>query len=111
MEHRFRHLLEQCQSGIAPNPKDFSTLDWEFHDLIIQRCQNTYIKSIMHTNTTNMKRYQYLSAEALNDVKESTLQHLNILSLLRERDPEALANALKLHLDWASSFLKSPDRH
>jgi len=106
MEARFRQLLDQCHSGVYPDPKVFSSLDWELHDLIVQRCQNNYIKSIMQTNTSNMKRYQYLSAEALNDIQESTMQHLNILALLRDRDPDALAQALQHHLAWAASFLR-----
>ena len=85
--------------------KVFSDLDWELHDLIVQRCQNNYIKSIMQTNTSNMKRYQYLSAEAFNDIEESTRQHLDILALLRSRDPDALAQSLQSHLEWAAAFL------
>lgn len=106
LERRFRQLLDECEPGISPDPKAFSALDWELHELIVERCQNNYIKTIMHNNTSNMKRYQYLSAEALNDIHESTLQHLNILSLLRNRDPDALADALHQHLEWAASFLK-----
>lgn len=106
MEARFRALLESCQAGVMPDPKQFSDLDWELHDLIVQRCQNSYIKTIMCNNTTNMKRYQLLSAEALNDIRESTQQHLNILTLLRSRDADALADALCCHLQWAAGCLK-----
>lgn len=109
LEARFQCLLHNCQAGVTPDPKVFSDLDWELHDLIVQRCQNNYIKSIMQTNTSNMKRYQYLSAEAFNDIQESTRQHLDILALLRSRDPEALAQTLQKHLEWAAAFLtRSP---
>ena len=57
-------------------------------------------------NTANMRRYQFLSVEALNDVRESCLQHLNILALLRARDIPALTQALRDHLSWAASLLK-----
>lgn len=108
LERQFRQALEECQRGTPPEPQRFSALDWELHELIVSRCQNRYIKTIMHNNMANMKRYQLLSVEALNDVRESTLQHLNILALLRSRDVEALLVTLRQHLEWAAGFLKYP---
>ena len=106
LEERFRQLLERTGSRDSePDPREFSELDWELHELIVERCQNNYIKSIMRNNTASMKCYQALSFEALHDLRESTLQHLNILSLLRQRDSEALTAALKQHLEWAAAFL------
>lgn len=105
LEHRFRKVLDDYSSGVAPDLRQFSALDWELHELLVDRCQNNYIKSIMTNNTSNMKRYQYLSAEALNDIRESTVQHLQILNLIRERNPDALADCLRKHLEWAAGFL------
>lgn len=106
LEARFRSLLDTAgDPGAAPDPKAFSELDWELHELIVERCENNYIKSIMRNNTENMKCYQTLSVEALHDIRESTLQHLHILDLLRRREDEALAAALREHLEWAAGFL------
>ena len=87
---------------------EFSQLDWELHELIVERCRNNYLKTIMRSNISNMKRYQYLSIEALNNIQESVLQHLNILALMRRQDVPALSEALRLHLEWASGFLTLP---
>ena len=106
LEARSRSLLDTAgDPGAAPDPKAFSELDWELHELIVERCENNYIKSIMRNNTENMKCYQTLSVEALHDIRESTLQHLHILDLLRRREGEALAAALREHLEWAAGFL------
>ena len=106
LEARFQQLLERTGGQSSDlDPKAFSELDWELHELIVERCQNNYIKSIMRNNTANMKCYQALSFEALHDLRESTLQHLHILALLRQRDSEALTAALKDHLEWAAGFL------
>lgn len=107
LERRFRRLLDSYQAGTAPDPKEFSLLDWELHELIVERCRNDYLKTIMRNNNSNMKRYQFLSFEALNDVQESTRQHLKILALLRARDVDALTDTLREHLMWAASFLRS----
>lgn len=105
LESRFQDILQQYRQGVAPDIDQFSEADWALHDLIVERCENHYIKTIMHNNISNRRRYQRLSIDALNDVEVSTLQHLNILSLLRAKDEEGLAAALREHLVWAASLL------
>ena len=104
LESRFRASLDSP----PPDPRQFSDLDWELHELIVERCQNNYLKTILRNNYSSMKQYQLLSFEALNDIKESTLQHLNILSLMRQRDVGALADTLLAHLKWASGLIRLP---
>lgn len=108
LETCFRQVLSKCQAGYPPDSMQFSQLDWELHELIVERCQNNYLKTIMRSNISNMKRYQFLSIEALNNIQESALQHLNILELMRRQDISALSEALRQHLEWASGFLTLP---
>lgn len=104
MEAGFRALLDSTQTA-APNLHHFSELDWAFHMAIIDHCQNNYIKEIMRSNMANMQRCLSLSAEVFNNLQESTLQHLDLLSLMRRRDMESFCQALAQHLKWASVFL------
>ena len=106
LEAQFRLVMENCAQGKQPDPEYFSTLDWALHQLIVERCQNNYIKSIMRNNNSNLMRYQFLSSEALNDARESALQHLDILATLRSRDRDKLAQVLHNHLVWAAELLK-----
>ena len=106
LEDRFRALLAECEEGRPPDAGQFSALDWEFHELIVERCQNHYIKTIMANNNSIVKRYQVLSIEALNDIRESTRQHLELLDILRRRNGEELAQALRRHLEWAARVLE-----
>lgn len=108
LEQQFRKLLDESKNHQSPDPHLFSELDWSLHELIVDRCRNDYIKHIMRNNTANMKRYQVLSIEAVNDIEKSTMMHLNILSLIRKRDVDALCDALQQHLQWAASFLTIP---
>lgn len=105
-EQRFRKVLKDYEEGSTWNLIDFSNLDWEFHALLVERCQNPYIKSIMKSINANIKRYQRLSFESLNNLKESTLQHLNLLDLLRKCDADTFSRALQQHLEWAETFLR-----
>ena len=106
LEARFRACLDCYMTGSPPDPRRFSDLDWELHELIVERCRNNYLKTILRNNYSSMKQYQFLSFEALNNIKESTLQHLDILSLMRQRDVDALTAALLAHLKWASSLIR-----
>lgn len=106
LEARFRACLDSYMTGSPPDPSRFSDLDWELHELIVERCRNNYLKTILRNNYSSMKQYQFLSFEALNNIKESTLQHLDILSLMRQRDVDALTTALLAHLKWASSLIR-----
>lgn len=106
LEKRFRACLDDCRAGVPPDFQKSSDLDWELHELIVERCQNGYLKTILRNNYSSMKQYLLLSCEALNDIEESTLQHLNILELIRRRDVDGLVSTLQEHLDWASNLLK-----
>ena len=107
LEQQYQALLDDFYQGRLPDPRYFSQLDWTLHELIVERCTNNYLKVIMRNNNASIKRYQLLSFEARNDIKDSAVQHLNILELIRRRDVPALTEALRAHLNWAAAFLKN----
>ena len=106
MERRFQEVYDACERGEHPQHGEFSNLDWELHVMLVDHCTNPYIKSIVASNDSNLRRYLNLSAEALNNVKESVRQHLEILKVLRTRDLDKLTEVLKTHLDWSENFLR-----
>ena len=106
MERRFQEVYDACERGEHPQHGEFSNLDWELHVMLVDHCTNPYIKSIVASNDSNLRRYLDLSAEALNNTKESVRQHLEILKVLRSRDLDKLTEVLKNHLDWSENFLR-----
>ena len=106
MERRFQEVYDACERGEHPQHGEFSNLDWELHVMLVDHCTNPYIKSIVASNDSNLRRYLDLSAEALNNTKESVRQHLEILKVLRTRDLDKLTEVLKNHLDWSENFLR-----
>ena len=89
---------------LTPGP--LTTTDTVKKEMLVDHCTNPYIKSIVASNDSNLRRYLNLSAEALNNVKESVRQHLEILKVLRTRDLDKLTEVLKTHLDWSENFLR-----
>lgn len=105
-ERMFQAQLDVCERGEYPGPGEFSELDWRLHILFIERCTNKYIKRIVASYDSNLRRYQSMSVDALNDVRVSAQQHLDILKTLRTRDPEKASEALKAHLEWSTDLLR-----
>ncbi|MGD9567594.1 MAG: GntR family transcriptional regulator [Sedimentibacter sp.] len=103
LEEKFKKLMLDFNNGIDVPMDSFVSVDWELDELIVNKCKNNYIISIMNDIKAKIIRYQYMSYEALNDVVESTSQHLRILSLIRERNLKELIDANGKHIDWSLS--------
>lgn len=105
-EVRFQALYDACERGERTTQGEFSELDWQLHCLFVERCTNKYIKSIVASYDSKLRRCQSMSVEALNNVQESARQHLQILKTLRLRDPDQASQVLKAHLEWSENFLR-----
>jgi DNA-binding GntR family transcriptional regulator len=108
MEQSFIKLLKDHKKKKQISVQDFTSRDYQLHDLLVERCNNKYIKNIMDSIHANIKRFQSMSFVTLNNLSESTEQHLNLLRLIRSRDSELLSLALARHIDWARDCI-SPD--
>ena len=101
LEKDFNLLLNDFKNGITFPEERLVEMDWELDNLIVKKCSNDYVITIMEEINAKVKRYQSLSLEALNDAEESINQHLNILSLLKKKDIDAIVEANEKHIDWA----------
>lgn len=107
LEKKFTNLLIQYENGIDVVMDRFVAIDWELDELIVKKSNNDYIISIMGDIKAKIIRYQYMSYEALNDVQESTAQHLKILSLMKEKNLEELIKVNDMHIEWSlNCFIK-----
>lgn len=107
LEQQFQRIYDACEHGEHPGQREVSNLDWELHSLLVKHCTNKYIKEIIASNNSNLRRYQSLSVDALGDVHESARQHLEILRVLRTRDLKQLSEILRTHLLWSANLLHS----
>ncbi len=108
-EQRFQERFDACERGEHPGQGEFSELDWSLHSLFVERCTNKYIKRIVAGYDSNLRRYQSMSIDALNDVRESARQHLEILKALRLRDADKASEVLRKHLEWSADLLRISD--
>ena len=101
LEKKFTDLMVEFENGINVPMDKFVAVDWELDELMVKKCNNDYVISIISDIKAKIIRYQYMSYEALNDVKESTSQHLKILSLMKNRDLEELVYVNEKHIEWS----------
>nr|WP_312579000.1 GntR family transcriptional regulator [Sedimentibacter sp.] len=101
MERKFNYLFDQYKSGIDVEMDKFVAVDWELDELIVKKSNNNYIITIMGDIKAKIIRYQYMSYEALNDVEESTAQHMKILSLMKDRNLDELIKVNERHIEWS----------
>ncbi|MEL7648693.1 MAG: GntR family transcriptional regulator [Sedimentibacter sp.] len=107
LEKKFINLLKDHEQGVNISLEAFADVDWELDELIVNKCNNDYVISIIKEINATIRRYQYLSHEAFNDVQESTTQHLRILSYIRDKNLEKVIEENERHIDWSlNCFLK-----
>lgn len=98
-------LLERHAAGKEIDRMEFSKLDGQCHDLIVQKSNNGYIKILMEQIYFNVERYRIISFHVFPDLEESTRQHFILLDCLKKRDLDKLKNNLSAHLDWSLDLL------
>lgn len=102
LEDQFNDLLSAYKEGTAISLQEFIDIDLALHEMLIKKCDNDYVKSFMGRIMENVRRVQTMSFESLNDLEESTRQHLHLLKLIKEGDIEVLARAIEEHVDWSA---------
>lgn len=105
VRNNLKALIERHEAGEEIDRMEFSKLDGQFHDLIIGKSNNGYIKILMDQIYFNVDRYRIISFHVSLDLEESTRQHLDLLECLSERNLEKLKEHLSAHMKWSLKLL------
>jgi DNA-binding GntR family transcriptional regulator len=89
------------ESGGAVEDELIGALDFKLHFMIIERCDNQYLKDIYDGIRDKMLRLQYVAAAYLfgGGPGVTISDHLQILDYLQQKDAEGLCEILKEHVD------------
>lgn len=110
MEREWLALMSKIKSEGDINIDAISEQDYKLHVLIVDKCNNTYLKDIMKSIRLKISRFQLLSAKALGNEVETINQHLEILNVIREKDIDKLTKLLKVHIqEAAENIAKNPN--
>lgn len=96
----FRELHRKLSEGIPVTIDECAESDWMFHNKIIDKSKNRFVKKSMESIQTQVKRYQYLSVNNLRNMEQCMKEHLYILEAIRKRDLEEASQLLKEHIEF-----------
>lgn len=91
-----------------------ASFDLKLHLAIANSASNKRIGAIISSYHVQIKRFQRLSVQSLDDTQNSIDQHLRIIECLKRRNPEELRRCLYEHIVNSESyimkdyFLKTP---
>ena len=103
MLHR---LQARLSNGEKISPQEFFKADFDFHNLVIARCENPYIKRFLYTINSSVRRLQVLSFNRQYSLDSFIAQHLDLLDVIETKNPDAVEAAFKAHLDLSYDNIK-----
>lgn len=92
-------LVEQHEQALNRADNDeASRLNRRFHEMIVQKTPNKWLKQILANLDEHLRRYRTLSNFQKGRLGKSILEHRRILDAIRNRQPEEAEEAMKEHL-------------
>ena len=105
LEDKFIQFKQKQSTEQNTEPEGLSQIDWKLHDMIVKRCNNSYVKNIMEDIHFNIQRYLNMSINALNNPEQSVDQHLELLKSIKARNIDDTVIILENHIDWSLDCL------
>ncbi len=100
-------ILQEAEQALAHGNKDLCVSKGkEFHDFIIGKSGNAQLVPLLENLDNRFHRFRLLSNHIRGRTAQSMKEHRLILQALKERDPEAVEQAMREHLTSVSSDLE-----
>ena len=98
-------VLNDAKDGVTPELlRRAQQMDWDFHDLIIDRLDNEIISNAYRVNSLKIRLIIFERVRMLPELLVSVMhEHLPVIEALRRRDAEAAVAALEAHIESARS--------
>ncbi|MGI6686589.1 MAG: GntR family transcriptional regulator [Bacillota bacterium] len=98
-------LKNDLEKGKEICIETIAEFDSKFHQLIVDRCHNSFLKKIFKQIWVTILRYQYLSAIGLGNPEDTINQHLKIMDAMKTRDLEIILPVLEKHIKISADFI------
>jgi len=95
---RLRRLVE-VQAHLAADPIGFRVSDLEFHQTLLDACQNPFLDQIGNSLYEMGMEYRRAASAAPGVIAQSVADHAEIVAALAARDPERAGRAMERHVE------------
>jgi len=85
----------------------YKNLNSEFHELFYKRSKNQWLTQIYYNLENNIKHLRTLSITVKGRLKESYIEHLKIVSAIKEGKTSEAEGRMKLHMERAGKSLST----
>lgn len=108
-EEQFQNLFQYENAPLQVQVKKYAEVDWNFHMLIVDRCENPFILPIMRLIEPTIRRLQVISYRPENySVEEAVEQHMQLINVFRKGDVETISQQLQAHFNWSLAGFLTP---
>ena len=97
----FQRELEAYRRAGGISDQRIAEIDARFHQLIVDKSNNTYIKNLVRVLAAQIRRYQAVAYSLTDTFEESAGQHLGILQKIEERNLDEARELLRAHIEWS----------
>lgn len=105
MENEWKSLNRMFKRAGKADLSRVAALDIKLHMTIANNAANRRIGSIISSYHVQIKRFQRLSVQSLDDTQNSIDQHLRIIECLKKRNPEELRLCLYNHIVDSEGYI------
>ncbi|MCI6568089.1 MAG: GntR family transcriptional regulator [Dysosmobacter sp.] len=100
-----KHLLALDENSAA---EDYYKCDMELHEMITQYCMNSRMLEILDSMDVQLGSVRRISGQTQNRLRQSRMEHLEIVDAIEARDLPCSSELLKKHLENVKkSYLKT----
>ena len=97
----FQRELEAYRRAGGISDQRIAEIDARFHQLIVDKSNNHYIKNLVRVLAAQIRRYQAVAYSLTDTFEESAGQHLGILQKIEERNLDEARELLRAHIEWS----------
>ncbi|WZH38659.1 MAG: FCD domain-containing protein [Microbacterium enclense] len=101
---RLRRALEQMRSDVD-DLRAFARADREFHDALGAAARNALLLDQLHVVRALLQVYADRAVHSADDARTAVAEHEAVFAALRDRDADAAASAMAVHMTTASARL------
>lgn len=99
---QFQDLMKYQNEPLRVQVAKYSEVDWNFHMLLVRRCENPFIESMMNLIIPNIRRLQVISYRPENySLQETIEQHMGLIDTMESGYIDAVCQKLVAHLNWS----------
>lgn len=100
----WEQFLTQLREGKVLPAKDVSRADLEFHSAMINCCDNQRLKNFLALLKCQVYQYVFHCWDSQKFIEATVIQHLEILSSLKERNVEKVKESIKEHIIFNNRY-------